>query len=417
MQKIRVQTKEKTYEGMLMPDSTKEKIFLKLDNGYNVGIEARHITKQDVIGEIKQKRTEKKKASPKKGLKKIIILHTGGTIASKVDYESGGVSAKFTAEDMLDMVPELSSIANIETELVSNMMSEDMNFSDHAKIINSVKKHIGTCDGIIIGHGTDTMTYTSAALAFAFEGLPLPVLLVGSQRSFDRGSADAAMNLICAAHFIVKSGFSGVGICMHDRSHDDKCAILPATKSRKMHTTRRDAFKAINTDPIALIDIDGKISNYTKQAQKASYSLKEKFSDKVCILKMHPNFSKGLLEYATKNFDALVIEGTGLGHMPTNTPDNLHNYEILGKFIKNGGIVAMASQCVFGRVQAHVYSNLRRLHAIGVIFCEDMLSETAFVKLSWLLGNFSKEEAKKMLPQNLRGEISDRTLYKEDFLE
>jgi len=123
-----------------------------------------------------------------------------------------------------------------------------------------------------------------------------------------------------------------------------------------------------------------------------------------------------LLEFLTQNFDAIVVEATGLGHMPTNTPENLKNYETLKKFIKNGGVVAITSQCLFGRVHPNVYANLRRLSSIGCIFCDDMLPETAFIKLSWLLGNYKKEEAKKLIDKNLRGEITKRTEYEEEFL-
>jgi glutamyl-tRNA(Gln) amidotransferase subunit D len=230
--KVRIITKDKEIKGVLMPNASKSSTFVKLESGYNIGIDKKKIKNIELIEERKERKDEKRKVGEKKGLKKIVILHTGGTIASKVDYESGGVIAKFTAKDMLEMIPELAGIANIEAELVENMMSEDMRFSDYQKIADAVKRHAEKgAFGIIIGHGTDTLAYTSAALSFMFEEINVPVILVGSQRSSDRGSSDAAMNLIAAARFIAKSNFTGVAICMHNSSNDDKCAILPATKS------------------------------------------------------------------------------------------------------------------------------------------------------------------------------------------
>jgi glutamyl-tRNA(Gln) amidotransferase subunit D len=411
---VEVKTKDSSYKGVYMPNSTEDKLVLKLDSGYNVGILKKNVTKSKVLKAFFKKKAKKVKVSKKKGKKNITILHTGGTVASKVDYETGGVTAHFTPEDMMEMVPELGKIANIDTKLVAEMMSEDMMFTDYQKILKSIKG----CDAVILTQGTDTLGYTAAALAFALEEVNIPVILVGSQRSSDRGSSDAAMNLICAAEFIAKEDFKGVAVCMHDRSSDTKCAIMPATKVRKMHTSRRDAFRVINGQPYAYVDFVSrkveKIGKYPVCGKKLK--IKDKFEDKVAILKTHPNMDPKLFEFYCKNYKGIVLEGTGLGHGPTNFGKNLKNYEILKKYIKKGGIVVVCSQCLFGRVHPHVYVNLRRLGDIGCIFGEDMLPETAFVKLAWLLGSYPKD-VKKLLNKDLRGEISDRSLWKEDFLE
>lgn len=413
----------KDIEGILMPTDDDAHTFVKLDSGYNLGIENNSIVKIQTLGSFSPSSAPRSKPQTSNHkLPTITILHTGGTIASKVDYASGGVTAKYSAEDLLELVPELATIANVKTELVANLMSEDMNFSDYAKIIAGIKKHVAHCDGIIIGHGTDTLSYTAAALAFALEKVNIPVILVGSQRSSDRGSTDAAANLICAARFITQTNFAGVAICMHHHSGDDVCAILPPTKTRKMHTSRRDAFQPVNSQPIALVHypsgkIDVRVQDYARRSNDASLLLKEKFSSNVGFMKPHPSMKHALFEFFTKTYDAFVIEGTGLGHAPTNTPDNLKNYETLKKYIENGGIVAITSQCLYGRVHSSVYTNLRRLADIGCIFCEDMLPETAYIKLAWLLGNYSKDEAKKLLSKNMRGEISERSDYEEPFVK
>ena len=257
------------------------------------------------------------------------------------------------------------------------------------------------------------------------ENINIPVLVVGSQRSSDRGSTDAIQNLLCAAKFISKTDFVGVATCLHLTSSDDKCSIISGTKVRKLHTSRRDAFKAVNDTPIATVDYQSGKIEYQKEYNKKlddnneenKFKLMNKMDDDVAIMKMYPSISSKTFEYFTKNFKAIIIEGTGLGHGPTNLGENnLKNYEILKKYIKKGGIVAMTSQCVFGRVHEAVYTNLRRLRDIGVIYCEDMLTETAYIKMSWLLGNFKEDQVKELMVTNLRGEINNRILPSE-FLE
>ncbi len=410
--RVKVITKEKVFEGILMPTEASS-IFIKLDNGYNVGVDKKNIKKIEKIkGEEKIEIKYRKKFIKKKGLPNITILHTGGTIASKVDYSTGGVFASFGVDDFIGMFPEIKNIANISSNLISNMMSEDMRFSHYKKMAEAMVREIkNDADGIIIGHGTDTMAVTSAALSFVFENLPIPVILVGSQRSSDRGSSDSAINLICAAEFIAKTDFCGVAICMHESSDDKSCLIMPACKTRKMHTSRRDAFKVINDKPIARVDYKTrKIEFFKKYAKKADKLIvKDKFEDKVSIIKTYPNMLPDLIEVLiNKKYKGLVLEATGIGQAPTNIKENIPNYNALKKFIDSGGVVVLTSQCIFGKVHSDIYTNCRRLEDIGVIFGEDMLTETAFVKLSWLLGNYKKEDVKKLIKKNLRGEINDR---------
>lgn len=424
---VTVITEKATEEGVLMPSAEEDVVIIKLDTGYNIGFNKKDITEIKLLKKKEIKEAVQREPSKKEGLPVIAVLHTGGTIASKVDYSTGGVIAKFSAADLVEMVPEIENIANIETEIVSNLMSEDIMLKDYARIAEGVKKYAEKgVKGIIIGHGTDTLAYTAAALSFMFDNLNIPVLLVGSQRSPDRGSSDAAMNLICAAEFIAQTNFVGVATCLHHTASDDKCAIINGTRSRKMHTSRRDAFQAINDSPIALVDYRSRKVEYLKEGycnredsgdEKKEFILKSNFSDNVALMKTSPNISPKQFQFFTENYEALVIEGTGLGHAPTNIGENLKNFEFLKKFIKNGGIVAITSQCLFGQVHPYVYTNLRRLHDIGCIFCKDMIPETTYVKLAWLLGNYKKGDVRKLLVENLRGEINDSLSYEDDFVK
>ncbi|MCX6710052.1 MAG: Glu-tRNA(Gln) amidotransferase subunit GatD [Candidatus Woesearchaeota archaeon] len=421
-----VRTKKGDFEGILMPE-TDGALFIKLKNGYNIGI-----NKQDIlsISELKEKsekidkesEIKKEKLVAKKNLPTITILHTGGTIASRVDYETGAVKAQFSPEEIIELVPELQEFANIKSRLIRNMMSDDMRFSHYNLIADEIKKEIesGT-DGIIITHGTDTLHYTGAALSFMLENLSIPVILVGSQRSSDRGSSDAVYNIISSAYFVSHSDFSGVAICMHSEMSDEWADVLPACKTRKLHSSRRDAFKPVNSSLIARVNFrEEKIEfikkEYPKRNKERSLSVTH-FNEnlKIAIVKSHPNMSADEIT-AFRGFDGIVLEGTGLGHMPISENDELtkeHSriFSAIEELSKKG-IVAMSTQTIFGRVDMNVYSPGRRLVEAGVIGnYSDMTPETTFIKLAWLLSNFKKAEIIKenLLLKNFRGEISERS--------
>ncbi|MEK6916569.1 MAG: Glu-tRNA(Gln) amidotransferase subunit GatD, partial [Nanoarchaeota archaeon] len=255
--KVEVTTSDKTFKGVVMPSpelSKTDSLILKLANGYNMGIAKSKIKKVKILKQYKNIKEKKRKSPVKEKLPIISILHTGGTIASKVDYQTGGVISRFTPEEIVSQFPELRDIANIRSRLIRNMWSEDIRFAHYNLIAKEIQKEAKKgVAGIIITHGTDTLHYSSAALSFMLGNLGIPVILVGAQRSSDRGSTDAGMNLICAANFIIKTDFSGVAICMHGSISDNFCNILPATKSRKLHTSRRDAFKPVNDTLIAKV--------------------------------------------------------------------------------------------------------------------------------------------------------------------
>lgn len=422
--KVEVLKNKEKFEGILMPRAggNPDFLVLKLDNGYNVGIKYDKSTKiKRTSKEVMSFRKKPKQLSFDPNKPTILILHTGGTVASRVDYRTGGVAVSFEPEELINMFPEIREIANVKSKLLRQMWSEDMRFEHHQLMGREVAKHCKEeIAGIIITHGTDTLHYTSASLAFMLEDLPIPVILVGSQRSSDRPSADSAMNLICAAKFIVKTDFAGVAVCMHGSSNDDYCYIHHPCKVRKMHTSRRDAFQPINAKPYAKVwYTEDKIKflrdDYMRKDRKRKLKLKDKFEEKVGILKFYPGISTKIIKfYEKEKYKGLVVEGYGLGQLPINqidefTKHNKANLEALKSLIKKGCIVVAASQTIFGRVNLNVYSTGRDMQSIGIIPGEDMHPELAYVKLKWLLGNYPKEKVKELLRKNLRGEISERT--------
>ncbi len=426
---VRISTKDNVYEGQVMPNSDKEKLVLKLKNGYNIVLLKKHVQKTEMIKdfagsnkecvETLEEHQQGKALVQRKDLPVISILHTGGTIASEIDYQTGGVIARYTPEELLAKFPELQEIATIHSRLISNMWSEDMRFAHYNIMAKEIQKEIKKgVKGIIITHGTDTLGYTAAALSFILEGLNIPILLVGAQRSSDRGSSDAALNILSAARFIVQQDFAEVGICMHAGMSDDACVIMPGTKTRKLHASRRDAFKVVNGTPYAMISREGTIEILDHHFKKrdAKRTLQVKLFDekiKVGILKAHPNMTAQEIDFY-KTFDGLVLEGFGLaGHFPLNKIDNFTKehekiLHALTRLAQKMPVVA-TTQTIFGRINMNVYSTGRKMIDAGILgnYC-DMITETAFIKLAWLLSNYKKEAVKKLYSENLRGEISLR---------
>lgn len=406
---VTITTAQHKYHGVIMP-SRDGNIVLKLKSGYNIGILTENV-KSITVEKKKEKEAENNKsaADTKENaiqdthLPQISLLHTGGTIASKVDYTTGGVVAQFSPEEIIALYPELADVVQIKSKLVSNILSENLTFAHIETIATAIlaeieesKKNNTQLQGIVVTHGTDTMAYTAAALSFMLQNISIPVVLVGSQRSSDRGSSDAAMNMICAAQFAGHSSIPGVYVCMHHVSSDTICAILPGCKVKKMHSSRRDAFRAINDTAIALISYPERQIEFVHEeaisaAQKrasVAFTAQTVLEKKVGLLKAYPQMNPALLT-AFKGYKGLVIEGTGLGHVPIMSvdDDSSHNNDVkkaLVALIESGTVVVMTTQTVYGAVQMHVYSCGRELLDLGVISCR-MTPEAAMMKLAWLL--------------------------------
>jgi len=411
---IRIIKNGDTYEGILIPRSEygdEKHIVIKLKNGYNIGVYVTLNTKIEKIG----KGTKPTFAPPplpeqNPQLPRVAIISTGGTIASRVDYRTGAVRPALTASDLYTVVPELANIARIDTQILFSLFSENITPKHWTEVAKTVAKHIfEDVDGALIAHGTDTMGYTAAALSFALQNLPVPVILVGSQRSADRPSSDAATNLIGAVTAAAKAPFAEVTVAMHETPSDTSTTIHRGTKVRKCHTSRRDTFKSVNASPLARVQ-DQKIvlltDDYKKRDQAKKLILKPEFDEKVALVKFHPGMNAALIDwYVEKRYKGLILEGTGLGHV------GKYCFETIRNAIKQDIVVAMTSQCIWGRVNMNVYDSGRDLLALGVIPLEDMLPETAAVKLMWIFGQTQDpQEAKKLLKTNVAGEFSPRTL-------
>ncbi len=448
--RIKITKEGEAYEGLMMPRVGSENfVTLKLDNGYNVGIElkgakielvenqpfslekkrfeivspiaknTRHlcISKEQAEMQIPKETKNLKTKIFNNSLPTISLLGCGGTIVSRVEYKTGAVFPAFEQSDILKLFPRLEEFTNIKPRKLFDLLSEDMHPSHWEIVAKEVAAEInGGSQGIVLMHGTDTMHYTSAALSFMLQDLPVPVVLVGAQRSSDRGSSDNLQNLMCAARTAL-SDIANVSICMHANSSDDYCFVHQGTKVRKMHTSRRDAFRSINALPFAKVWVDGKTEylrkDYNKRGNK-KLKLDYKMNPNVCLIQTYPGIKPEFIKNLS-NFDGIVIGTTGIGNVPANPSGDKLAKSIIPaiKSLTNSGIpVIMAPQTIYGRIQSNVYTAGRMLEEAGAIgnYC-DWTPETALVKLMWTLAKTKDmEKIKQIMLTNIAGEITERTL-------
>ncbi|MDF2421685.1 MAG: Glu-tRNA(Gln) amidotransferase subunit GatD [Nitrosopumilus sp.] len=396
-----------TYSGIVMPryeHSDDKHIVLKLKSGYNIGLEIAKIEKV-VKNPTLEKIVEKSERVVKnEKLPNILLLSTGGTIASKIDYRTGSVTPVLTAEELNSSVPELSKIANIDTKVLFSEYSENIMPEHWLKIAQTVNGYLNSdYSGIIIAHGTDTMHYTSSYLSFSLTGFPIPIALVGSQRSSDRASSDAALNLIGAAKFLTECKTNGIYIVMHQDENDETIACHIGTRVRKNHTSKRGAFQTVGNDPAFLI-VNDEIHNNMKDGffTTSKYSPKIKINEKVALVKYHPGYDPNMLKnIIDAGYKAIIFEGTGLGHIGKNM------YPAVKMADEKGIFMGMTSQCIDGRVRMTVYESGRDLLDLGIIPLENMIPEIALVKAMWATGNTeNREEVKEIMLNRIASEFS-----------
>ena len=377
-------------------------IVVKFKSGYNVGLSLDKIRKVEFVSGVQTLQENNHTIKQNPSLPKILLLSTGGTIASRIDYRTGSVTPALTAQELNASVPELAEIANIDAEVLFSEYSENIT-PDHwikiAQKIDSLAK--SDYSGILVAHGTDTMQYTAAFLSFALAGFPKPIVLVGSQRSSDRPSSDAALNLIGAAKFIVKSNVNGVYVAMHNSENDDDIACHLGTRVRKNHTSKRNAFETIGNKPAFVISQDIKQNFTGSYFKQKEYTPKIAVDTKAALIKYHPGYDPKLFEHILEQkYKAVIFEGTGLGHVGRSM------YDIIKEAKLHDVFIGMTSQCLDGQVNMAIYESGRDLMHFGVIPLSNMIPEVALVKAMWALGVDPKNIGNIML-KNIASEFTE----------
>lgn len=400
------------YIGLILPRSENADEFhivLKLRTGYNIGIAAEKIKKLKILGRKIAVYKIPEKAFPVDPKKpRVKLFGTGGTIASRLDYRTGAVIPAFSPGELYGSVPELADYCNLETEKLYGVFSENMGPEQWKGTANAIADEIEKgVQGIVIGHGTDTMHHTAAVLSFMIQNSPVPIVMVGSQRSSDRPSSDAALNLIHSINTASNSDIAEVMVCMFGPTSDQYGLLHRGTRVRKMHSSYRSTFRTIGDIPIAMVDKD-KItplrSDYKKRRKDKEFQLKPYFEEKVGIVYYYPNMQPDIIDSMIDNgYKGIVIAGTGLGHV------NKPLYPALQRAKDKNVAVYMTVQTLWGYVQMYVYDTGRDMMDLGVIPCANMLPEVAYIKLGWALGQTKNlDEVKKIMLTPVAGEITER---------
>ncbi|MFW6317082.1 MAG: Glu-tRNA(Gln) amidotransferase subunit GatD [Halorubrum sp.] len=405
--RIRVDDGGTTHEGILLPSSSARSLVVKLDSGYNVGIDRADATvevlESDVYDVDAGTTDETSAVAFDDDLPTIALISTGGTIASTVDYRTGAVTAQFDAEDVLRAVPDLAGRANYRGRVVANILSENMDPTVWRDLAEVVHEEIDDgADGVVVMHGTDTMQYTASALAFMLD-TPVPVVFTGSQRSADRPSSDNVMNAVCAVE-AAKADAAEVLVAMHATQSDDRVALHRGTRVRKNHTSRRDAFETVGARPLGEVDYEtGEVTFRREYRERGAVDLDvaPDLATDVELVKFAPGMDLSVFETMAGK-SGVVVEGTGLGHVNTDAID------IIDSLVADGTHVVMTSQCLEGRVCDRVYDTGRDLLDAGVVEGEDMLPGTALVKLMWAVEN--AEDVREAMGRSLAGEIQERSV-------
>lgn len=412
--KVVLKTREKDWTGNVLESHDSEVILLKLESGYNIGIREETILSVKVLEKAKEQEKKEIKLEKNEKLKNVAMIITGGTISSRLDPKTGAV--KWTSvEDLFKIAPELKEICNI-TKIEKPFMkgSEDMSLKYWAQIAELAEKLLNSddVDGLIITHGTDTLHYGSAAISFFLGKLNKPVAFTYSQRSIDRASTDAHLNLICAAKYAI-SDIAEVAIVGHGDLDDNSCLALPGVKVRKMHSSRRDAFKVINSEPIAKIKKDDfKTLREFNARNDGKVKADIKFSNYVAVVKVYPGQNPEILDfYKKQGYAGIILETSGLGHVPGADSEN-NWWPTIKRLVKDGMTICATAQTIYGSLNMNVYSTGRELEKTGIINLKDMLSETAFIKLSWVLGHKTwakdSEKIKEEMLKNQVGEFNEK---------
>jgi glutamyl-tRNA(Gln) amidotransferase subunit D len=404
---VEIEIAGRSFQGIVMPHhefSGRDILTIKLENGYNIGLDLTKGASMKLIRKGEMPKIDRDVEDKVQDQACVSFISTGGTIASFVDYRTGAVHPALTSKELIFANPELTEHCDPRARVLFSVLSENMTPRNWMRLAEEVAKELNSgATGVVVPHGTDTMGFTAAALSFMLKDLSGPVVLVGSQRSSDRPSSDAHLNLLGAVA-LAKSDLGEVVVVMHDGPSDGRLAVHRGTKVRKMHSSRRDAFRSMNMAPLGhVVGEEVELAGHRRRA-KGPVRVENRLEERVALLYFHPGMNPGLVLDVLKHEKGLVLAGTGLGHVSTDIIEVLRDLETMKP-------VVMTTQCLEGTVDLEVYSSGRDLMDTGVILGGDMLPETAYVKLMWVLGQTQDlEEVRRMMTTDVAGELGRRRL-------
>lgn len=345
-------------------------------------------------------------AAPQHPQARVLLLYTGGTIGMVYD-ESGKHLIPFDFEQIIAKVPELQQFNIMLTVLSLNepIDSSNISIAHWLELAHIIEEHYAFYDGFVILHGTDTMAYTASALSFLLENLAKPVIITGAQVPIGKIRTDAKENLITALEIAAAGGAEGKILVPEVAIYFDN-VLLRGNRSKKVESSHFDAFKSGNYPPLAIagIDLEFEQSHILPKPEKA-LKVHQRLDNRLAILKLFPGISELVVSCILRNtgLKGLVLETYGAGNAPTEK----WFLDLLRDAMQNGLLILNVSQCDEGNVNQGLYETSRYLEEMGVIGGADITTEAAITKLMFVLGlDLPTEQTRKLLKENLRGEIS-----------
>jgi len=409
---VTAHTTRGTFKGLVLPRSETaddRHIVVKMATGYNVGLDVETVRAMEETGyrradyHIPEKQFPTDPAKPN-----VVLFGTGGTIASRLDYRTGAVIPAFSPGELYGSVPELADICNLRTEKLYGVFSENMAAEQYIGVAHACGRAIREgAAGIVIGHGTDTMHHTAAILTFMIQNPPIPIVMVGSQRSSDRPSSDAALNLIHATRTAAWSDIAEVMICMFGPTSDEYGLLHRGTRVRKMHSSYRSTFRTLGDIPVAMVDRNEVTTfreDYRRRRDDREVTIDAVYDERVSIVYYYPGMKPDIIDSLVDHgYKGIIIAGTGLGHV------NKPLYPALKRAYDAGVHMYMTVQTLWGYVQMYVYDTGRDIMELGVVPAANMLPEVAFMKLGWALGHsHDREEVKRLMLTPISTELTPR---------
>ncbi len=318
-------------------------------------------------------------------IKKILLIATGGTIASSETEQ--GLTPSIDAQQLLSYMPEIEQICHLSGMSIMNVDSTNMNPKLMIKIAETINEYYDQYDGFVVTHGTDTMGYTAAGLTYMLQNIKKTVVLTGSQIAIGALYTDAKKNLSDAIRF-ASEDISGIFVAFDGK-------IINGTHAVKLKTRSTDSFSSINFPTVADIKL-GKIT-YNSALQYSDlwskfeihilkpFKLKTNICEDVFLLKIYPGIKPEIFDYVKQNYKGVIIESLGIGGIPNN------DYDIVNKIhelIDAGIAVVITTQCLYEGIDLNIYAVGQNLAQYKIIFAGDMTTEAVTLKLMWALGNY-----------------------------
>lgn len=328
-------------------------------------------------------------------MKRILMIATGGTIASKETEE--GLAPALTSKELLDCVPEIAEVCTVHTLQPFNLDSTNLYAPHWLEIARIIEENYSLYDGFVVTHGTDTMAYTAAALSYLIQNSAKPVVLTGSQKSAYSRDTDARRNLADAFLFCADDAAFGVRIVFDG-------SVILGTRAKKTRTRSFNAFSSIDFPAVAIMR-DGKPFYYIEESKPAGQSkFSRSLNRNVFVLKMIPGLRADIFDYLDEHCDGLVIESFGAGGLPDYEDGAF--FTRLSRFLASGKTAVLTTQAEHEGSSMDKYAVGRRLRSCGrVLEARCMTLEAAVTKLMWILSFARGDEAEKLFYTSVERDI------------